>query len=180
MKLDIHKICFSGKIFAFHRGVKYLLEHLFNRIISQISFLLSSYNFNPRKWVYKNNSKTRKHSSRMRTVRCSDRRGQGCTCQGGVPNQGVPAWGRGCTCPRGCTCLGGVYLPMGMYLSGVYLWTEWQTPVKILHGHNFVADSNTVLLPLGWNTEIAWKNSASLFHETQSFFPSCYFDGISK
>ena len=27
---DIHKICISGNIFAFHRGAKYLLEHLFN------------------------------------------------------------------------------------------------------------------------------------------------------
>ena len=27
---DTHKICISGKIFAFHKGAKYLLEHLFN------------------------------------------------------------------------------------------------------------------------------------------------------
>ena len=27
---DIHKICISGKIFAFHSGTKYLLEHLSN------------------------------------------------------------------------------------------------------------------------------------------------------
>ena len=25
---DIHKICISGKIFAFHRSIKYILEHL--------------------------------------------------------------------------------------------------------------------------------------------------------
>ena len=27
---DIHKICISGKIFAFHRDTKYILEHLFD------------------------------------------------------------------------------------------------------------------------------------------------------
>ena len=27
---DVHKICIFGKIFAFHRGAKYLLEDLFN------------------------------------------------------------------------------------------------------------------------------------------------------
>ena len=27
---DIHKICVSGKIFAFHRDTKYILEHLFD------------------------------------------------------------------------------------------------------------------------------------------------------
>ena len=27
---DIHKICISGKIFAFHRDTKYILEHLFS------------------------------------------------------------------------------------------------------------------------------------------------------
>ena len=63
---------------------------------------------------------TRKHSSRMRAVRCSDRLGRGCTCEG-------------CTC-EGCTCEGvylwgemylgggvpasGVYLPDGVYLPG--------------------------------------------------------------
>ena len=35
---------------------------------------------------------TRKHSSRMRTVRCSDRRGGGgCTCRRSVTAGGVPA-----------------------------------------------------------------------------------------
>ena len=27
---DIHQICISGKIFAFHRDTKYILEHLFD------------------------------------------------------------------------------------------------------------------------------------------------------
>ena len=101
-------------------------------------------------WNEELNLQTRKHSSRMRTVRCSDRCG-------------------GCTCPEGCTCLG-VYLPActcpgvvpargggvpaqaGVPAKGVYpsmhwgrtppLWTEWQTPVKILPCRNFVTDSN--------------------------------------
>ena len=58
---------------------------------------------------------TRKHSSKMRTVRCSDRRGGGGGyLPGGVPGRwGVPAWGvparevylpRGVYCPGGCSC----------------------------------------------------------------------------
>ena len=55
----------------------------------------------------------RKHSSRMRTVHCTDQcvwgvyLPGGCTCPGGVPAQGgVPA--RGCTCPWGVPAHGGV------------------------------------------------------------------------
>ena len=100
---------------------------------------------------------TRKHSSRMRTVRCSDRHGgEVCTCSGvawGLPARGkgvylsggggVPAQGvylprgiptQGCSCrgytyPGGCTWSGG-YLP-GVYPSMYWgrhpLWTEWLT-----------------------------------------------------
>ena len=57
---------------------------------------------------------SRKHSSRMPTIRCSDHHGGGgCTCPGGVST-------RRCTCPcgGGCTCLG-VYLPRGFTCQGV-------------------------------------------------------------
>ena len=73
---------------------------------------------------------TRKHSSRMHTVRCSDRRGLGLgvcfpevcflgeMCFPGVWQGGVLA--RGCTCLRGVPALGGVPgqgvdLPGGVY-----------------------------------------------------------------
>ena len=69
--------------------------------------------------------KTRMHSSRMRTVRCSGHRGRVCVSQHalgrgvsaqGVSAQGVSAQGRCGVCPRGCLP-GGVWpggcLPMG-------------------------------------------------------------------
>ena len=70
----------------------------------------------------------------------------GCTCPGGVPTGGEPAWGGtclgvpawggvpagGCTCPwgctRGCTCLE-VYLPGGVPAWVVYL-LEWGVPAR--------------------------------------------------
>ena len=61
---------------------------------------------------------TRIHSSRMRTARLLT------LSQHALPG-GVPT--RGCTCPgvylpRGvCACLGGVYLPGGVPVQGVYL-----------------------------------------------------------
>ena len=92
-------------------------------------------------WIHNKHVKkliTRRHSSRICTVRCSDHCGgvltRGCTCPGGVPAWGVYLLG-GCTCPRergrgkegvpawgvylhrGCTCWRGMYL-LGVYLPG--------------------------------------------------------------
>ena len=67
---------------------------------------------------------TRKHSSRMPTICCTDRHG-GCTCPGGVSAQvgvylprpgGLPAGV--CTC-QGCVPAQGVYLPRGCTVGGV-------------------------------------------------------------
>ena len=64
--------------------------------------------------------------------------GRGACLGGGLP--------RGRCLPRG-VCLGGV-CPGGVCLGGVcqipplFLWTEWQTSVKILPFHNYVVDSN--------------------------------------
>ena len=58
---------------------------------------------------------TRMHSCKMRTVRCSGRRGRGCLSRGRVSTQ----WG---------SAQGGVQPP----------WTEWLTVVKTLPFRNFV------------------------------------------
>ena len=99
------------------------------------------------------NLTTRMHSSRMRTVRCSGRRGGGGVCIPACTGQGVcipvctgwggvsqHALGRGCL-PRGvcaqggCVCRGGVCLPRrGVYIpaytgqGGVYPSACWDTP----------------------------------------------------
>ena len=82
-------------------------------------------------------SKTRMHSSRIRTVRSSSRlcsRGGvpagGCTRSRGVyPTKGAyPP--RGAYLPRRGVAAWGVYLPGGFLPRYSSLWTEWQTGVK--------------------------------------------------
>ena len=92
--------------------------------------------------------KTKMHSSRMLTVRCSGRRGgciQACT-RGGFVSQ--HALGR-------VSALGGVYLgcncPAGWLSRGclphppLCEQNDWQTPVKILPCRNYVADGDKEL-----------------------------------
>ena len=80
--------------------------------------------------------KTRMHSSRKHTVRCSGRLGGVClggVCLGGLP-RGMSAWG---------VSAGG----RGLYPGGVSqtpLWTELQTGVKTLLCRNYVADGKSV------------------------------------
>ena len=113
--------------------------------------------------------KTRMHSSRMRTVRCSSHLG-GCVSAQGVSAWGVctgrdvclgglSAWGcllRGFSARGGClpreVCPGGMSA-WGLSTQGVSaqgecllhtppLWTESQMPMKTLPCNNYVADGN--------------------------------------
>ena len=87
---------------------------------------------------------TRMHSSRMRTIRCSDRRGGGacipaCTGQEGCVSQHaldggvcIPACiGKGGVCPGGCVCRGVVCLGVSAWdvcLGGVCTGVVCHTP----------------------------------------------------
>ena len=95
----------------------------------------------------------------MRTVRCSDCWGclpggvclpggclprEGCL-PGGVCPGGVSA--RGCVWPGMCLP-GGMCIPACTEAETLPLWTEWQTGVKTLPCHNFVADGKYQKVPL--------------------------------
>ena len=82
----------------------------------------------------------------MRAVRCSDRRGGvlpggGCASQGvcflGGCFWGMCFWGGG-----GCLSRWGVSQPALRQTHPPREQNDWQTPVKILPCHNFVADGN--------------------------------------
>ena len=86
---------------------------------------------------------TRRHSSRMRTVRCSSRLGWGCLPRG-LSAWGLSAWG---VClPWGCLPRGGVCLRC-VCSSACWdtpPWTEWQTCVKTLPCCNYVVDGKYI------------------------------------
>ena len=95
------------------------------------------------------NARTRMHSSRMLTVRCSGRLWGGGgvgVCLGGVSAQmgclprGGVSWGWGVSAQGGVCIVGGVC--RGGCLPNTPPWTEWQTGVKTLPCHNYVADGN--------------------------------------
>ena len=103
---------------------------------------------------------TRMHSSRMRTVCCSDR-----LLGGGVFS------GRGCLI-RGCLpggCFPGGCLPRGD-LPDTPLWTEWQTGVKSLPGRNYVADGKNSFLFHDIENIVVLSSSICVGHLTDYSF----------
>ena len=82
---------------------------------------------------------TSMHFSRMRTAHLMTV-SQHAMCRGEVC---IPAWtGWGCVCPGG-VCQGGVVVCPGcVCVADTPLWAEWQTGVKTLPCHNFVAGGN--------------------------------------
>ena len=114
---------------------------------------------------------TRKHFSRMHTVRCSGCQGEVVSAQGGGVCPG--GYAQGCVCLGGSVCLGGVSAQGGVCPGGVSLEdvclggvclggacpggvsakhsppcekNDCQTPVKILPCRNFVADGKKQLI----------------------------------
>ena len=101
---------------------QYFVDKNSHILIKLLSFLTN---------FFQTQQRTRMHSSRMRTVRCSGRRvggergvSGGCL-PGGVCLEGCLPGERGVSAP----VHGGVHTPLP-------LWREWQTPVKT----NYVAD----------------------------------------
>ena len=75
----------------------------------------------------------------MRTVRCSGHREGGCVSQDALGGGVSARWGV-CRVVSAWGCLPDTPFPCEQ--------NDWQTPVKILPSHNFVADGNFVTIQL--------------------------------
>ena len=94
---------------------------------------------------------TRMHSSRVRTVRCSDRHWGGCLpARGCLPGSCLPAG----VCPAVVSSCRWVCLP-----DPLPPWKEWQTHVKTLPCRNYIADGYDTLMVFNINVSVPYDLS---------------------
>ena len=118
----LYSYVYVAGLLILYRPVCFLILSSFEE--KKIQLFIQGTKFSPLFSPVKNHTPTRMHSSRMRTVLCSGRRGGGvCPGAGGI-----------CVCPGG-VCLG---------VSGRHPlpWTESQTGVKTLPSRNYIVDGN--------------------------------------